>query len=132
MSTQTLESLTVQALLSANLPELATFAVEALAAQVDLENDQLHFGNPTLLVAVTGVDCTLGDADGDEVSVAFVAVVPGAHQATRRQDALDALRAIRRWMDDTQTSFVPKAIRTERLHPLTVAALFATCVAEAL
>ena len=132
MSTQDLESRIVQGLSDAALPELDTFAVEALAAQVDLENDQLSFGSPTLLVAVTGFDCAQGDADGDELSVAFVAVVPGADQAARRQDALDALRAIRRWMDDAQTPFVPKAIRIERLHPLTVAALFATCVGEAL
>jgi hypothetical protein len=132
LSTSDLEALTVSALLAADLPELGTFAIEALAAQVDLEHDQLHFGSPTLLVALTGVDCSHGEADSDELTVAFVAVVPGTDQTARRQDALDALRAIRRWMNEAETPFVPKAIRTERLHPLTVAALFATCVGDAL
>ncbi len=108
------------------MPALAGFAIDSLAGQVDLENDQLQIATPSLLVAVVGADHAGGAAaEADTLQLAFVAVVPGTDQKVRRQTAMDALMAIRRWMDEYDTPYVPTATRTERLHPMTVAALFA-------
>ncbi len=108
------------------MPELSGFAIDSLAGQVDLENDQLQIATPSLLVAVVGADHAGGAAaEADTLQLAFVAVVPGADQKVRRQTAMDALMAVRRWMDEYDTPYKPTSTRTERLHPLVVAALFA-------
>lgn len=107
------------------LPELAGFAIDSLAGQVDLENDQLQIASPSLLVAVVGADHSGSAAEADTLQLAFVAVVPGMDQKLRRQTAMDALRAVRRWMDEFDTPYLPTSTRTERLHPVVVAALFA-------
>lgn len=126
MTIQEIEQEAITNLLAVNLPELAGFAVESLAGQVDLENDQLQIATPSLLVAVVGADHTGSTAsEADSLQMAFVAVVPGTSQLVRRQTAMDALWAVRRWMDEYDTPYVPTATRTERLHPLVVAALFA-------
>jgi len=67
-------------------------------------------------------------ARADTLSLAFVACVPGTSQQERRQMALDAVFAIRIWMDVADTPYSPKATRTERLHPICVAALFADLI----
>lgn len=121
-----LEQATVNALIAAQLPELEGFAIESLGGQVDLENDELNLAVPTLLVAVVGANHSVPGAD--VLDLACVAIVPGACQQTRRQQALNALMAIRLWMDAANTLFSPKTTRTERLHPVVVAALFATYI----
>jgi hypothetical protein len=122
MNASQLELALVDQVKAARLPSLADFAIEPLGAQVDLEDDQLNFAVPTLLVAQVGAD--LSYPGGDAIQVAFVAVVPGTDQTTRRQVALDALMALRYWLAD-ETAYHPTNLRTERLHPVAVAGLFA-------
>lgn len=117
-----LEGRLVADLLSANLPELHDFAIEALGAQVDLEEDALSLGCPTILVAVTGLQ--LGSSHGSQVHMGCVAVVPGSDQVLRRQRALDALVAIREWIAATGQPYLPTSIRPERFHPVAIAGLF--------
>lgn len=126
MSIEAIEQEAVSNLVALDLPELQGFAIESLAGQVDLENDQLQVATPSLLIAVVGADHAGGAAaEADTLQMAFVAVVPGANHQLRRQTAMDALMAVRRWMDEFDTPYVPTSTRTERLHPLVVAALFA-------
>lgn len=122
----TLEAEAVAALLAAALPELQDFAIESLSGQVDLEKDELTLSAPTLLVAVVGGDH--GTAGADTLSLAFVACVPGESQQGRRQQAMDACFAIRIWMEEADTRYVPNATRTERLHPIAVVGLFASLI----
>lgn len=119
------EDALVAALAASGLPELEGFAIEALGAQVDLEDDELQFSSPTLLIAQTGGD--IAYPGGDSFQMAVVAVVPGIDQRVRRQQALDALLAIRYWLP-TNTQYAPSTLRTERLHPVAVAGLFATFI----
>jgi hypothetical protein len=125
MSIDAIELEAVTNLLALDLPELQGFAIDSLAGQVDLQNDQLQVATPSLLIAVVGAEHAGGAAEADTLQMAFVAVVPGADQKVRRQTAMDALMAVRRWMDEYDTPYRPTTTRTERLHPLTVAALFA-------
>jgi hypothetical protein len=126
MTIEAIELEAVTNLLAMNLPELAGFAIDSLAGQVDLENDQLQVATPSLLIAVVGADHAGGAAaEADTFQMAFVAVVPGMDQKVRRQTAMDALLGVRKWMDEYDTPYLPTSTRTERLHPLVVAALFA-------
>lgn len=109
----------------ANLPELDAWAIESLGAQVDLDDDQLDFAVSTLLIAQTGAD--LNFPGGDSLQIAFVAVVPGSDQQLRRQQALEGLSALRTWLSEN-TAVQPTTLRTERLHPVVVMGLFATCI----
>ncbi|MDR3684776.1 MAG: hypothetical protein P4L11_13695 [Geothrix sp.] len=125
MSIDAIEQEAVTNLIALNLPELQGFAIGSLAGQVDLENDQLQVATPNLLIAVVGAHHVGTAAEADTLQMAFVAVVPGSDQMVRRQTAMDALMAVRRWMDEYDTPYAPTTTRTERLHPMTVAALFA-------
>ncbi len=126
MNVTALEESAVEALIAADLPELREFAIESLAGQVDLENDELNLAAPHLLVAVVGGNHVV--RGGDAIDFAFCAVVPGTDQKVRRQSAMDALFAIRAWMEEAHTNFVPKTTRPERLHPVFVGALFAQLI----
>lgn len=121
-----LEESAVAALAQANLPELKGFDLVSLAGQVDLENDQINQAKKSLLVAVVGA--THNVSGGDSIDFAFVALVPGLDQKARRLEAMEALMAIRDWMDEPYNNFVPKQTRTERLHPAAIVALFAQLI----
>ena len=120
-----LEAGLVDLVKAAQLPALKDWTVEALGAQVDLDDDQLLFTTNTLLIACVGAD--LDYPGGDRHQVAFAVVVPGSDQQLRRQQAMDALVALRAWLSEA-TPLQPNTVRTERLHPVVVAGLFATYV----
>lgn len=124
--TQSLEANLVTDLVAANLPELASFDIEAFAGQVNLANDQVLVGKPSILIAVVGASRLASVKGGDYLRVAYVAVSPGTDQGVRRQDALDALFAIRNYLNTTDLLF--EEIRTEALHPVTIATLYAQFV----
>lgn len=124
--TQKLEANLVSDLVAANLPELAAFDIESFAGQVNLANDQVLIGKPSILIAVVGATRLASVRGGDTLRVAYVAVSPGTDQGVRRQDALDALFAIRDYLNTTDLLF--EEIRTEALHPVTIATLYAQFV----
>ena len=121
-----LETQVVASLLAADIPELAKFDIKAFSNHLDLTNDQIPVSNETLVVAVGGGKRQGNMPGADLVNLVFLAVVPGLDQATRRQDGLDALFALKEWLQDT--NFVYDVIRTETLHPVFVGALYAAVV----
>lgn len=112
------------------LPLLAGIPVEALAAQVDVENDQLNVSGPSLLVAVTRGDLTQGLVNGDPITVAFVMVDNTADQALRRTQSWDILRQLADWLRLTapEHDWEPQSIETVRLHPYAVVIMLALTV----
>jgi hypothetical protein len=116
----------VAAILAASIPELADFDVKPFTNHLDLEKDQVPVSNPTLVVAVAGGKKQGNMPGADVLIVVFLAVVPGLDQAVRRQDGLDALFALKGWIQDT--SFVYDRIQTDALHPVFIGALYADIV----
>ena len=122
----TVDAITSEALAELNLPNCA-FQVEALGNQIDFERDVLNRATPHVLVAYVGADTSQGYLNGDKITMAFVAVVPGANQRERRALAINALAAISNWMK-VNTTYLPTRISVDRVHPFCVATLFAEFV----
>ena len=113
------------------IPELDGFQIEALSNQVDFEKDQLTLSTSHLLIAWVSSVHESGYIGADPVTLAFVAIVPGGSQRERRASAINAVTGIANWMRGQSPRallYQPDRSIVERIHPLAVATLTATCV----